>query len=46
LVRLFQRFFLLKAVSPHSPLIGGYYFQRRTQGHARYITPVSPSRWE
>jgi hypothetical protein len=28
------------------PLIGGYYFARRTQGHSRYIAPVSPGRWE
>jgi hypothetical protein len=27
-VRLFRRFFVLKAVSPHPPLIGGHYFQR------------------
>jgi hypothetical protein len=45
-VRLFWRFFMLKAASPHPPLIGGYYFQRRTQSHARYIAPVSPDRWE
>jgi hypothetical protein len=45
-VRLFQRFFVLKVVSPRPPLIGGYYFQRRTQSHACYITPVSPGRWE
>jgi hypothetical protein len=45
-VWLFQRFFLLKATSPHPPLIGGYYFQRWTQGHACYIAPISPSRWE
>jgi hypothetical protein len=46
LVRLFRRFFVLKAVSPHPPLIGSHYFQHRTSGHARYITPVSPGRWE
>jgi hypothetical protein len=45
-VRLFRRFFILKVVSQHPPLIGGYYFQRQTQGHARYITLVSPGRWE
>jgi hypothetical protein len=45
-VRLFQRFFMLKVVSPRPPLIDGYYFQRRTQGQARYITLVSPGRWE
>jgi hypothetical protein len=43
-VRLFRRFFVLKAVSPRSPLIGGYYFQRRTSGHARYIMLISPGR--
>jgi hypothetical protein len=45
-VRLFRRFFMLKAASTRPPLIGGHYFQRRTPGHARYIAPVSPSRWE
>jgi hypothetical protein len=45
-VRLFQRFFVLKAASPCLSLIGGYYFQRRTPGHARYIAPVSPGKWE
>jgi hypothetical protein len=46
LVRLFWRFFMLKAASPRPPLIGGYYFQHRTQGHARYIALVSPDTWE
>jgi hypothetical protein len=45
-VRLFWRFFVLKVVSTRPQLIGGYYFQRRTPGHARYIAPVSPGRWE
>jgi hypothetical protein len=45
-VRLFRRFFMLKAVSPRPPLIDGHYFQRRTPGHTRYITPISPGRWE
>jgi hypothetical protein len=43
---LFRRFFMLKAVSPRPPLISDHYFQRRTPGHARYITLVSPGRWE
>jgi hypothetical protein len=45
-VRLFWHFFVLKAASPRPPLIGGHYFQCQTPGHARYITPVSPGRWE
>jgi hypothetical protein len=45
-VRLFRRFFMLKAVSTCSLLIGGHYFQRRTPGHTRYITSGSPGRWE
>jgi hypothetical protein len=45
-VRLFRRFFILKAVSQRPPLIGGYYFQCRTHGHAHYIAPISPGRWE
>jgi hypothetical protein len=45
-VRLFRRFFMLKATSLRPPLIGGYYFQCRTPGHARYIALVSPGRWE
>jgi hypothetical protein len=45
-VQLFRRFFVLKAMSLRLPLISGYYFQRRTQGHPRYIMPVSPGKWE
>jgi hypothetical protein len=45
-VRLFQCFFMLKAASPRPPLIGSYYFQRRMQGHTRYIMPISSGRWE
>jgi hypothetical protein len=45
-VLLFWRFFVLKAASQHPPLIGGYYIQRQTQDHARYITPISLGRWE
>jgi hypothetical protein len=37
-VQLFHRFFVLEAASPCPP--GGHYFQRRTPGHARYITPI------
>jgi hypothetical protein len=39
-VRLFQRFFILKATSQRPPLISGYYFQRRTQGHAHFPRQV------
>jgi hypothetical protein len=45
-VRLFWHFFMLKAAITRPPLIGGHYFQCRTPGHARYITPISPCRWE
>jgi hypothetical protein len=45
-VQQFRRFFVLKAVSQCPPLINGYYFQHRTQGHARYIVSVSLGRWE
>jgi hypothetical protein len=45
-VRLFRCFFVLKAASPCPLLIGGYYFQCRTQGHAHNIVPISPGRWE
>jgi hypothetical protein len=45
-VQLFRSFYVLKAVSQRPPLINSYYFQRWTQGHARYIMPVSPGRWE
>jgi hypothetical protein len=45
-VRLFQRFFVLKAAGTRPPLIGDHYFQCRTPGHARYIAPISPGRWE
>jgi hypothetical protein len=37
---------MLKAASPRPSVIGGYYFQLRTPGHALYIAPVSPSTWE
>jgi hypothetical protein len=45
-VWLFWHFFVLKAVSTRPSLIGGHYFQSQTSGHARYIAPVSPGRWE
>jgi hypothetical protein len=45
-VRLFRRFFVLKAASTCPSLIGDHYFQRQTLGHARYIAPISPGRWE
>jgi hypothetical protein len=45
-VWLFRCFFVMKDVSQHSPLISGYYFQCRTQGHACYIAPVSLGWWE
>jgi hypothetical protein len=45
-VQLFRCFFVMNAMSTHPPLIGGHYFQRRTPGHACYIAPVSPDRWE
>jgi hypothetical protein len=45
-VWLFRGLFVMKVVSQVPPLIGGYYFQCRTQGLSRYITPVHPSRWE
>jgi hypothetical protein len=40
-VRLFHRFFVMKAASQRPPLIGGYNFARRTQGPSRYIA-LSP----
>jgi hypothetical protein len=43
-VRLFRRFFMLKAASLRPPLISGHYFQRRTPGHACYIAPIFPGR--
>jgi hypothetical protein len=45
-VRLFRRFFVMKAASQRPPLISGYYFARQTQGPSRYIAPVSLGRWE
>jgi hypothetical protein len=45
-VWLFRCFFMLKVASECPPIIDGYNFQRRTQGHTCYITPVSPGRWE
>jgi hypothetical protein len=45
-VRLFRRFFVIKAASQRPPLISGYYFACRTQGPFRYIAPASPGRWE
>jgi hypothetical protein len=45
-VCLFRRFFVMKAASQRPPLIGGYYFTRRTQGPSWYIAPVSSGRWE
>jgi hypothetical protein len=40
-VRLFRRFFVMKAASQCPPLIGGYYFARQTQGPSRTL-PLSP----
>jgi hypothetical protein len=37
---------IAQVASPRPPLIGVHYFQRRTPGHAHYIAPVSPGRWE
>jgi hypothetical protein len=45
-VQLFWRFFIVKVVSQHPPLIGGYYFQCWTQGPSRYIAHVFLGRWE
>jgi hypothetical protein len=45
-VRLFRRFFVLKAACTHPSLIGGHYIQRLTLGHAHYIAPIFPGRWE
>jgi hypothetical protein len=45
-VRLFRRFFVMKAASQRPPLISGYNFARRTHGPSRHIAPVSPGRWE
>jgi hypothetical protein len=41
-VRLFRRFFVLKVASQSPQLLDGYYFQRRTLVHARYISPIYP----
>jgi hypothetical protein len=45
-VRLFQRFHVLHPVNkqPHHP--GGYYFQHRMKGSLKYLTALSPGRWE
>jgi hypothetical protein len=45
-VWLFRCFFVLKAASQRPSLIDDNYFQRWTQGHVRYITLISPGRWE
>jgi hypothetical protein len=45
-VRLFRRFFIMKAASQGPPLIGDYYFAHRTQGPSQYIAPIPPDRWE
>jgi hypothetical protein len=46
LVRLFWCFIIMKAMSQHLLLIGGYYVQHRTQGLSRYIMPIYLGRWE
>jgi hypothetical protein len=45
-VHLFQHFYVLRLVNKQPPRLGGYYFQHRTKGPSRYITALSPNRWE
>jgi hypothetical protein len=45
-VRLFQRFHVLRPVNRQPPHLGGYYFQHWTKGSLKYITTLSPGRWE
>jgi hypothetical protein len=46
LVRLFRWFHVLHLVNKQPPHLGGYYFQHRMKGHFKYITALSPGRWE
>jgi hypothetical protein len=46
LVRLFRHFYVLHPTNKQSPHLSGYYFQHWTNGHSRYITAISPCRWE
>jgi hypothetical protein len=45
-VRLFRCFHMLRPVNKQPPRLGGYYFQHRTKGPSKYITALSPGRWE
>jgi hypothetical protein len=45
-VHLFQRFYMLHLVNKHLPRLSGYYFQHRTKGPSKYITTLSPNRWQ
>jgi hypothetical protein len=37
---------MLCPVNKQPPHLGGYYFQQRTKGPSKYITALSPGRWE
>jgi hypothetical protein len=45
-VRLFQRFHLLCPMNRQPPRLSGYYFQHQMKGSLKYITALSPGRWE
>jgi hypothetical protein len=54
-VRLFRRFHVMRPVNKQPPCLSGYYFQHRlsgyyfqhqTKGPSKYITALSPDRWE
>jgi hypothetical protein len=45
-VRLFRRFHMLCPVNKQPPHLGGYYFQQWTKSPSKYITALSPGRWE
>jgi hypothetical protein len=45
-MHLFWRFHVLRSMNKQPPCLGGYYFQYQTKGPSKYITALSPDRWE
>jgi hypothetical protein len=45
-VRLFRWFHVLRPMNRQPPCLGSYYFQHQMKGSLKYLTALSPSRWE
>jgi hypothetical protein len=45
-VRMFRWFHVLRRVNRPPSHLSGYYFQHRMKGSLKYLTALSPDRWE